>query len=190
MSNKTYFVSRHNGAKEWAIKQGFAQVEMVSHFDPSVISEGDVVIGTLPVNLIAEINRRGGEYQHLILNLSESDRGRELSAEDMDLLGARLERFFVSNNQFGKTVTDVCEWQESEGKHVRNSERPSAIGTECTKQGCVIRLYDSGVVSGDIYVERTPDCWRLDLSSNGEDIAAQVFIDDDGKIRAEIDTDG
>ncbi len=95
MKGKTYFVSRHNGAKEWAIKQGFAQVEMVSHFDPSVVSKGDVVIGTLPVNIISEVNRRGGDYHHLVLNLSESDRGRELSAEDMDRLGARLKRFRV-----------------------------------------------------------------------------------------------
>ena len=92
----TYFVSRHAGAVEWAALHGFNSVEVVAHFDPSVISVGDVVIGTLPVHLAAEVCANGGEYHHLVMNIPADARGRELSAEDMESFGATVHRYTIS----------------------------------------------------------------------------------------------
>lgn len=90
-----YFVSRHAGAHEWAARQGF-EVQVVSHFDPEVVESGDVVIGTLPVQLACRVCERGGEYLHLTLDLRPEDRGQEISADRMQDLGARVERFVIT----------------------------------------------------------------------------------------------
>lgn len=91
----TYFISRHQGAKDWARLQNI-EVDMVqSHLEMSDIQSGDVVVGTLPVNLVAELCERGARYYHLTLNLPEHLRGKELNAEDMQAAGAKVEQFFV-----------------------------------------------------------------------------------------------
>lgn len=53
------------------------------------------IIGTLPVNLAAEVCEAGGEYWHLTLNVPPEARGRELTAEEMTKFGARVERMHV-----------------------------------------------------------------------------------------------
>lgn len=90
---KTYFISRHPGAVEWAESEGFHVDERLAHFDVSIVMPGDRVLGTLPINLVAQVNVRGGEYLHLTLELPSSSRGKELSADDMRQYGARLERY-------------------------------------------------------------------------------------------------
>jgi CRISPR-associated protein Csx16 len=92
----TFFVSRHPGAVEWAARKGLAVDERVAHLDTARIQPGDVVIGTLPVNLAAEVCRRGGRYLHLSLELPFALRGRELSADDLERYGARLEAYAVN----------------------------------------------------------------------------------------------
>ena len=91
---KQYFVSRHAGAHEWAARIGF-EVEVVTHFESSAVESGDVVIGTLPIHLAAEVCERGGKYFHLILDLTAADRGQELSADRMEELGARIVEYRV-----------------------------------------------------------------------------------------------
>ncbi|MBB4302851.1 CRISPR-associated protein Csx16 [Rhodobium orientis] len=90
----TYFVTRHSGAVEWARRQGIA-AEAVSHLDVETVKSGDTVLGTLPVNLVAEINRRGARYLHLRLDVPLQHRGQELTVEDMETFGARFEEFEV-----------------------------------------------------------------------------------------------
>lgn len=90
----TYFVTRHPGAVEWAQRRGI-EAQMVSHLDPTSIRPGDVVIGTLPVHLVAEVCARGGRYLHLTMNVPPEARGRELTADDMKQFGARLEEYKV-----------------------------------------------------------------------------------------------
>jgi len=90
----TYFITRHKGAVEWARAQGIEAEHMV-HFDVGIIRPGDKVLGTLPVSIIAEINRKNARYFHLTLNLPPELRGQELSADDMEKAGARLEEFEV-----------------------------------------------------------------------------------------------
>jgi len=96
-SPRTIFVTRHAGAREWAERQGIIVDEMVEHLDPETINPGDLVIGTLPVHLAAEICRRGGRYKHLSMNIPPEHRGRELSADDMEKFCAKLEEFIISN---------------------------------------------------------------------------------------------
>lgn len=91
----TYFVTRHNGAKDWAIEEGFSDAVAVSHFDVEVVHPGDKVLGTLPVPLAAIVVARGGEYHHLTLDLPADARGKELTAADMRAYGARLEQFII-----------------------------------------------------------------------------------------------
>ena len=89
----TYFISRHSGALAWAESQGFHVDQQLAHFEVNVVKAGDLVLGTLPVNLIAEVNQRGGRYFHLTLELPVELRGQELSAAMMQAQGARLEEF-------------------------------------------------------------------------------------------------
>jgi CRISPR-associated protein Csx16 len=90
-----YFVSRHPGAIEWAARQGLAVDRQIGHLDVNEVGPGDVVIGSLPVNLAAGVCARGARYLHLSLELPVDMRGRELSADDMHALGARIEEFRV-----------------------------------------------------------------------------------------------
>lgn len=91
----TFFVSRHPGATAWAAEQGLAVDRPVAHLDVAEVQPGDVVIGTLPVNLAAAVCAQGARYLHLSLDLPPQWRGRELSAEDMATCGARLEEYSI-----------------------------------------------------------------------------------------------
>jgi CRISPR-associated protein Csx16 len=84
-----YFVTRHPGAVEWAHRKGVDAL-MLNHLDPQRTAPGDIVLGILPVHLVAAINARGARYLHLELDASEKDRGKELNADDLERLGARL----------------------------------------------------------------------------------------------------
>lgn len=96
ISMTTYFISRHPGACDWAAEEGIRVDRQVAHFDPDIVQPGDVVIGTLPVNLAARVCQRGGRYLHLSLELPPDWRGRELSATDLRRFGARLEAYQVA----------------------------------------------------------------------------------------------
>lgn len=91
----TWFVSRHPGALHWMQTHGPAFDRHVEHLDPAQVGAGDAVIGTLPVNLAAEVCARGARYFNLSLQLSASDRGRELSADDLQRCQATLEPYDI-----------------------------------------------------------------------------------------------
>lgn len=87
------FVSRHPGASEWATEMGL-QIDLhVKHLLVDQVTDGDVVIGTLPVNLIALLTQRGVRYFHLTLDMPPEMRGQELSSRDLRICQARLEEF-------------------------------------------------------------------------------------------------
>jgi CRISPR-associated protein Csx16 len=90
-----WFVTRHPGAVEWAERHGFAVDHVVSHLDIEEVKSGDRVMGTLPVNVAAEICLKGAAFYHLSMNTTESQRGKEISADDMDAMRVHLERYGV-----------------------------------------------------------------------------------------------
>ncbi|SDY15056.1 CRISPR-associated protein Csx16 [Allochromatium warmingii] len=92
----TYFVSRHPGASNWAAEEGVTVDAVILHLDPALVQEGDLVIGSLPVNLAAEVCARGGRYLNLSLDLPPELRGRELTAEQMRVCGARIEEYRIT----------------------------------------------------------------------------------------------
>jgi len=91
-----YFVSRHLGAVAWAAEEGFAVDKQLSHLDPTIIQDGDVVIGSLPVHLAAQVCNKGGRYLHLSMEIPPELRGAELTVERMRACHARLESYDVS----------------------------------------------------------------------------------------------
>lgn len=87
----TYLITRHPGALQWLQKQLLEPSVHIVHLNQlDHIGQGDYVIGTLPVNLIADICARGACYLHLEIKLPEHLRGQELSAEQMTACGAEL----------------------------------------------------------------------------------------------------
>lgn len=91
----TFFVTRHAGAVEWARRRGLQVDRQVSHLEATDVAAGDVVIGSLPVHLAGQICQRGARYLHLSLDMPPAARGRELSADELDAYGARLEPYAV-----------------------------------------------------------------------------------------------
>ena len=68
----TYFVSRHPGALTWAAAQHIRVDRVVPHLHLDDIQPGDTCIGTLPVNLAAQVCAAGARYVHLVLNVPET----------------------------------------------------------------------------------------------------------------------
>ncbi len=91
----TWFISRHPGAREWVRKQGVAIDRYLDHLRPEQILPGDTVIGSLPVNLAAEVCQRGACYLHLSVDIPPNYRGKELTTKELERFGARLEAFSV-----------------------------------------------------------------------------------------------
>lgn len=90
-----YGVTRHAGAIDWLAGQGYPVDHWVTHLEPLSIQPGDIVIGTLPIHLAAQVCARAGRYLHLSLDVPLALRGQELSAPDLDQYGARLEEYLV-----------------------------------------------------------------------------------------------
>ena len=99
---KTIIVTRHKGAVEWLRQAGHVpaegEVKVLAHLDEDAINslaEGDVVIGVMPFSLAARLNTKGVRTFTLALDIPAEMRGKELSAEDMDNLGAQVEEVVV-----------------------------------------------------------------------------------------------
>ena len=92
----TWFISRHAGALEWAGRRGIQAARQQAHLDLSHVNAGDIVIGTLPVHLAAAVCSKQARYFHLSLDLSEAERGKELSASDMEACGAHIAEYIVT----------------------------------------------------------------------------------------------
>jgi len=108
VSNKehgvTWFVSRHQGAIEWAKRRGLTIDRWTAHLSPADVGAMDTVIGTLPVNLAAQICARGARYMHLAIEMPSEWRGRELTADELDKLSAFISPFRV--DQLPRKLTE------------------------------------------------------------------------------------
>lgn len=96
-------MSRHAGAIAWARRHALAIDTWVDHLDTGKLRPGDSVTGTLPIHLVADVCARGATYLHLQFDMSAQQRGRELDADDLDALGARLVGYCVSETAAGFT---------------------------------------------------------------------------------------
>jgi CRISPR-associated protein Csx16 len=90
----TWFVTRHEGAMEWARRRGVA-AHMVEHLDPADVHAGDLVLGSLPTHIVAMLNAKGARFKHLAYNTPPELRGKELTADDLERLGAKLIEYHV-----------------------------------------------------------------------------------------------
>lgn len=91
----TWFVSRHPGAVQWLQRQGIQVDRLTAHLRLEEVRGGDVIIGTLPAQMIFAANLAGARYLHLSVDLPPEDRGRELTADDLDRCHARLQALRV-----------------------------------------------------------------------------------------------
>jgi CRISPR-associated protein Csx16 len=95
---RTYFVTRHAGARDWAARRGHQNAILLEHLDAPELDglrPGDQVLGTLPVHLAADVCARGARYFHLSVDIPHEARGRNLTADEMERFGARLEEFVI-----------------------------------------------------------------------------------------------
>ncbi|APW46307.1 CRISPR-associated protein Csx16 [Rhodoferax antarcticus] len=91
----TWFISRHPGAIDWGNRQNLLIDRFEPHLDLVLIQGGDIVIGSLPVDLAAQVCARDAAYWHLSLALPFELRGVELNADDLERLGAKIEPFEI-----------------------------------------------------------------------------------------------
>lgn len=111
---KRYLVTRHIGALYWN-SQLKRDVDLES-LDPAIIKKGDIVYGTLPIGLAAEVIKRGGRFVNLTLNTPKELRGKELGSKQMSQSQARLEEYFIERRI---SDLDVCFDQPQAAKEPR-----------------------------------------------------------------------
>ena len=111
---RVWLVTRHPGAAEWCRRQGLAPEREVAHLDPGQVQAGDVVVGTLPVHLVAALNEKGARYVHLAVEVPPEARGKELSAEDLERFGARLEAYSVRSEEPPSAVSGASQTASKE----------------------------------------------------------------------------
>lgn len=93
---KTWFVSRHAGAIEWMKAQKNWHVDhWVEHLDVTLVNKGDVVIGVLPLPLVASICEKGAEFYSLVVPQTREQRGSEHSLDDLIRAKCYLMRYYV-----------------------------------------------------------------------------------------------
>ena len=92
----TFFISRHPGAIDWIKQQGVHIDRWETHLQLDDVNRGDVVVGTLPIPMVAALSEKGVRYMHLSVAVPASLRGQELSGDTLFALGATLQAFYVS----------------------------------------------------------------------------------------------
>lgn len=101
----TYFITRHPGALQWA-KQNNLHYDVHSEhlLSLSQLQAGDTVVGTLPINMVYELNKKQVGYVHLSLEIPVSLRGVELTVKQLNECNATLEKFEVMKVHFDQEL--------------------------------------------------------------------------------------
>ena len=91
-----YFITRHIGALQWANQNHLNFDIHLPHLsDLEQLDIHDIVIGTLPINIVYALNQKGIRYIHLSLEIPPHLRGVELNVEQLNECKATLEEFSV-----------------------------------------------------------------------------------------------
>lgn len=88
-------VTRHPGAAAWVQRVLGRPVRCVTHLHESELVAGTRYYGVFPLNLAAAICTAGAECWAISLQVPPELRGQELTATQLDQLGARLVRYTV-----------------------------------------------------------------------------------------------
>jgi len=104
----TYFITRHQGAIAWAQQQQLTIDRVVSHLlmpyeeetennqvSLNTLQKGDTIIGTLPIQIAAQVCLQGANYYHLMLDIPVHLRGKNLSASQMNECNARIKPYNI-----------------------------------------------------------------------------------------------
>lgn len=91
----TWFISRHPGAIEWIQSSGVKIDKFKEHLSIEEISDGDVVIGVLPLTLVVEVCAKGARFLGMEFTQTRESCGTELSSDTLNALDCRLQEFFV-----------------------------------------------------------------------------------------------
>lgn len=92
----TYFITRHPGALAWAESIGLNYDQHIEHLIiPQNLNASDIVIGTLPINMVCALNQKEVRYIHLSLDIPPNLRGKELDLEQLKACNATLEEYYV-----------------------------------------------------------------------------------------------
>ncbi|WGE83002.1 CRISPR-associated protein Csx16 [Actinobacillus equuli] len=90
-----WFISRHQGAIKWIKQQAIHIDRFESHLDVAEIQADDIVIGTLPIHLAAEVCRKGAKFYFLSVNVKAEQRGTELTAQQLTEQSCSLQPYWV-----------------------------------------------------------------------------------------------
>jgi CRISPR-associated protein Csx16 len=92
----TWFVSGHLGSINWIKKQSTHIDHFVSHLDETAkLNCGDIVIGSLPIHLIAQLNSQGIRFISFQLDLPEHSRETELTEQQLTKLNVKMQEYIV-----------------------------------------------------------------------------------------------
>ena len=95
-----YFVTRHSGALAWAEQNHlYFDLHLEHLVDLQQLKANDVIIGTLPINMVFQLNRKEIRYIHLSLEIPPQLRGVELNIEQLHACKATLEEFVVEKEE-------------------------------------------------------------------------------------------
>lgn len=93
---RTYLVTRHSGAVDWLKNRlCVADVLVLPHLEDIQFQAGDKVCGILPLAWAARICSQGAEAHVISVDVPPALRGQEMSAAQLDALGARLVHYEV-----------------------------------------------------------------------------------------------
>lgn len=94
---KTIVVTRHIGALNWLKARGIVADLYLTHLnDIRDFDFGDVIIGVLPLPLIAKLTKKGVMYIHFSIEIPLEYRGMELNEALLEKLNPKLEQFEVT----------------------------------------------------------------------------------------------
>lgn len=94
-------VTRHPGAADWVRRVLGRPVRCVAHLEVHELRPGMRYHGVFPLDLAAAICAAGSECWAISLRVPAALRGQELTAAQLDQLGARLVRYTVRADDAG-----------------------------------------------------------------------------------------